>query len=443
MKEPENSPQSKGLSSVGPAIIVACVVLGPGSILSNSKVGWQFGYEMIWVLAGAGLLMIGMTALSARLGVLLDGTPCEELSRRAGRGWAFVTGLCIFLICASFQFGNNLGVLFAVEPFLDGTALQDSRTFPVVVLLLLNGVVLFAMFGLRKLYRPVERLMKALVGVMLFGFAVNMLLARPSILSLLAGLLPQLPEQAAETLLPRMETDASGAGRVVDHLWPVQALIGTTFSMAGAYYQAYLVRQKGWTREHLGMGLRDSAIGICALGVMSLLVMVTAASVLHQNPDVTELNTAADVARQLQPLFRGGATTLFCLGIFAGAFSSFLVNAMIGGALLSDGLGRGGDMDRMWPKACTAAVMLIGMTVAIGVKSTDLNIGNLIIFAQAITVFVNPLLAGAMLWLAFQAGLIKNGSVPKWIALLAFAGFLLVLLLSTRTGYRLYLTVAQ
>ena len=41
---------------------------------------------------------------------------------------------------------------------------------------------------------------------------------------------------------------------------PVQALIGTTFSVAGAFYQAYLVRQKGWTNTDLGRGTVDRLV---------------------------------------------------------------------------------------------------------------------------------------------------------------------------------------
>src|SRR5690606_17677789 len=87
-------------NSFGPAIITASVVLGPGSILTASKTGMANGYAMVWVLALAVLLMISVTALSARLGVLLEGTLCEEIANRVGRGAAIVTGGTLFLICA-------------------------------------------------------------------------------------------------------------------------------------------------------------------------------------------------------------------------------------------------------------------------------------------------------------------------------------------------------
>jgi hypothetical protein len=113
-----NSPRRGILGSVGPAIITASVVLGPGSILTSSRVGCDFGYQMIWVLASAGVLMWSMVALSARLGVELDGTLCEELSQRAGRPIAVLAGGSLFLVAACFQFSNNLAIFAGIEPFV-------------------------------------------------------------------------------------------------------------------------------------------------------------------------------------------------------------------------------------------------------------------------------------------------------------------------------------
>lgn len=412
------------LIAVGPAIIVASVVLGPGSILTNSRVGWKFGYEAVWVLVLACLLMAGMTALSARIGVFLDATPCEELSRRAGRLIAVLTGGSLFLVAASFQSSNNLGLLFALEPYLESTDEDSLQYWPVIVLLCFNAAIIAAVFGFRHLYRPVEWFMKCLVALMVLGFAANLALARPSLWSTFSG------------LVPRWSTFGGGDGSQAE-IFALLGLVATTFSVGGAFYQAYLVRQKGWTKDDLGQGLVDSFTGIGVLCLMSLMIMITAAAVLHGNSDVQELSTAADVAKQLEPFFGPVATGLFCVGIFAGAVSSFLVNAMIGGTVLADGLGKGGSMDDLWPRLCTVAALLFGMFVAIGVKTAGLNTGKLIIFAQAITVLGNPLLAGALLWLALRPELRRQRAVPLWMYLLAGAGFIAVVGLSIRTVLRL------
>ncbi len=426
------APRASLLRSVGPAIIVASVVLGPGSILTSSKVGCQYGYGMLWVLLMAGVLMFGMTALSARLGVTLEGTLCDELRRRAGRGWAVLVGVSLFLIAGCFQFSNNVGIFAALEPFF---AVEGSW-WPDILLVTLNLAIIAALFGMKKLYVPVERLMKVLVAIMVVGFLANLVLARPSLWGVLGGLAPQLPDGSADSILPHRD----GEGRVVDNLFVVQAMIGTTFSVGGAFYQSYLVRQKGWRIGHLQQGLVDSACGIAVLGMITAMIMVTAAAVLHQVVDPNELSGAADVARQLTPLFGKGATILFCLGIFAGAFSSFLINAMIGGSVLADGLGWGGYLDQRGPKYCTVAALLAGMGVALWMRAANVDRPvNLIIFAQAMTVLGNPVLAGVMLYLATRKDLTGERAVPLWIKILAAAGMLVVTYLAIRTGVRLWL----
>ena len=65
-----NSNESKEkfriLKSIGPAFIVASVVLGPGSISTSSRAGASHGFAMIWVILLAAGLMMGLVALYFR-----------------------------------------------------------------------------------------------------------------------------------------------------------------------------------------------------------------------------------------------------------------------------------------------------------------------------------------------------------------------------------------
>ena len=439
--EIERPGPARQLGGIGPAIITASVVIGPGSILTASKIGHEHGYLLVWVLVGGLILMLGMTALSARLGVVLEGTLCDELARRAGRPIAALAGISLFLVAACFQFGNNLGVLAAIEPFFD-----TGRIVPIVVIVGLNLVIIAALIGFQSLYQPIERLMKLLVGLMLFGFASNLFWARPDLSEAIAGLVPKLPVGATQTILPTwQEVDSIENGKVVwkfmvvDHLLLVTAMVATTFSVGGAFYQSYLVREKGWTRQHLQQGLFDSAVGIGVLGLISLMIMITSAAVLFGKD--MPLNSAADVALQLEPAFGSQAKLLFCMGIFAGAFSSFLVNAMIGGTVLADSLGLGGHIDDRWPKVFTVLALLVGMVVAIWVQVTGLRPVNLVIFAQAMTVLAVPVLAAAMLWLATRPDLKADRRIPAWMIIIATVGLAVTLFLAVRKAIGLWLPI--
>ncbi|QDU79335.1 Divalent metal cation transporter MntH [Polystyrenella longa] len=417
---PATSPRKVSiLSSLGPAIITASVVLGPGSIVSASKLGNTYGFSMTWVVLLAVVLMICMTALSARLGVVLEKSLCEELKVRAGRPLAILAGVSVFLICACFQYSNNLGILLAVEPLMENV----SPTFSISVIVALNVFIIAVLWGLKSLYGHIETLMKILVAMMTIAFAIN----------LGCALLIPAEEAPAEAAVAAAEVVAETPAPSPITLVTIIAMFATTFSVAGAFYQSYLVREKGWTIANIRQGFVDSTLGITVLGLITLMVMSTSAIVLHGKAGI-ELNSAADVALALEPAFGKFAVIIFCLGIFAGAFSSFLVNSMIGGAMLSDGFGLGYHIDKTWPKVFTTIALLTGMSVAVYVKSQDLpKPANLIVFAQSVTVIANPVLAAALLWLATRKDLIGNRKIPTWLKIMAVIGLIVAIGFAYRT----------
>ena len=416
----------KTIRSLGPAIVVAAVVCGPGSILTSSKVGVQFGYSMVWVLIGVVTLLTAMVMLSARLGAGLDRTLCGELAHRLGRPFSIGVGVVLFLVVACYQSSNNVAVIAALESFTSSPEATSGRGLTLLILVVVNAFALIAVYGSRDLYRTIERSMKALVLLMVIAFVANAVAAGPSILAALKGLIPS----------------ADSVSGLVKPLSPAQAMVGTTFSVAGAFYQAYLVREKGWTIKDVRTGMIDSVVGIAVLGLISLVIMMTAAAVLHGNVDPASITSGGDVARQLEPLFGGTwARIVFGIGLFAGAFSSFLVNAMIGGLLLSDGLGLGGSVGDRWPKHFTSAALAVGFVVgALSATSTMSSVG-VITFAQALTVLGLPALAAALLYLGTRKDL-GAARPPRPVLVLAWIGFGLSLLLAVRTSAKLISSVA-
>lgn len=386
------------------------MVVGPGSILTSSKVGHEFGYSMGWVLVLAASLMIGMVALAARLGVKLNGSICDELAQRWGRPATMCLGVVMFLVIAAFQSSNNIAVVTCAEQFL-GAAEGDSQ-LPMVLLLALNALIIAALYGFRRLYAPIEKTMKCLIAVMVFGFLGNVIFARPSLTGIATGMIPKMPQS--------------------DDWLPLLGLFGTTFSVAGAFYQSYLVREKGWDSSRLRQGTVDSIAGISVLCLTTLVIMTTSAAVLH-GQDIT-LESASDVGGQLEPLFGASAKWLFNLGLLAGALSSFLVNAMIGGAVLSDSLGLGASMDQKYPKLFTVIALLCGMAVAIAATTFDFSRVGLIVIAQALTVIGMPMLAAALLYLGSRSDQDGNRLAAGWMIGVGWIAMLVSLVLAAKTA---------
>lgn len=425
------------LRSLGPALIVAAVVLGPGSILTSSKVGCEYGYSMLWVLAAAAILMAGTTAIAATLGQALKGTLCDELAARLGRPIAFVVGLTLFLVAAGFQASNNMAVITGVEPMVEPLMGKPPAAVSTAFLAVINLAIIVILFAARQLYKVVESMMKFLIAIMVVGFAANLAFAKPSLMEAVRGLIPHIPRGASGGFFPKVVE-----GQMIDPWWAVQGMVATTFSIAGAFYQAYLVREKGWTVNELKKGLTDSIVGIAALGLATSMILMTSASVLHGNVAPEDLTSAGEVAALLKPLFGSSiATTLFSLGILAGAFSSFLVNAMIGGTLLSDGLGLGASVDGRATKICTAVALLVGFAFAVGMNYGFIGKAegqvDIIIFAQALTVLGGPILAFALLYLTTRLPVERR---PGWLIPFGSVACIVTLLLALRTGWKIWLS---
>lgn len=401
---------------IGPTVIVAAVVLGPGSILTSSKVGASFGFPAWFVLALSTFLMIGMVALAARLGVTYERSLCEELAARLGRGASLLIGIVLFLVVALFQSSNNMAIIAGLEPLFedigDGRLLSNFGA-KLAVLLVINLFVVFCLFRIRSLYSQIERLMKILVLVMILAFTCNFIVVLFGATG--SGAASEGAEEGGRDLIPLL------------------GMIGTTFSIGGAFYQAYLVREKGWKLADWREGLRDSIFGICVLGAVTSFILLTSVLTFHGRPDAVELKSVGDVARQLEPLFGKSAKVIFSLGIMAGAFSSFLVNAVIGGTILSDSLGKGWRLSGTMPRRLTCLALLIGLLVASWSLSGATGTVKLITFAQALTVLGLPMLAGALLYLGTRKDLTGERKVPRWILGICSVGFVVACILAART----------
>ncbi len=423
--------------SIGPALITACVVFGPGSLLISSKVGATYGYELVWLLIMTGVLMGTYMTTAARIGVVGGGTPCTLIAGKLGRPIAAIVGINLCLICTAFQFSNNLAVIAAfdtlgVARLFGDPAEMSERTRNIIntgVLLAFNTLIIAFIFALRQVYRVLERFMKVTVAIILICFLVNLFVAGPDMVALVKGLIPSLPEGLTLRLPTRGETG------IVDPMVLVASLLGTTFSVAGAFYQGNLVREKGWKIKDYVAGISDSIAGVVVLTCVSGMIMITAGTVLKGQP----ANDISALATQLRPLLGPAAHALFCFGLLVVAMNPFVINAMIGGSILADGLGKSPKLSDPWSRRFTVLVLLFGMIVAMIVLHTPVKKVDAIIFGQALTVVGNPLMAAAILWLANQRDIMGDRRNKLIHNILGGAGFLVVLLMALRMLYILSL----
>lgn len=411
--------------SLGPALITACVVMGPGSLLISANVGANHRYELLWLLVSTGVLMGTYVTMGARIGVVGGATPCTLVAQRLGRPIAAVIGINLCLICTTFQFSNNLAVAAAAETLVPKL---DTHW----VLLGLNGLIIVFLFLAKQIYRFLERTMKIMVGVMLLCFLINLVIAGPNLLGIIKGLIPSWPEGLSLGVPKKID------GAIKDPMILIASLLGTTFSVAAAFYQGNLVREKGWTIKEYTRGIGDSIAGVGILTGISAIILITTATVIPGQ----QADNIGVLAQSLQPLLGPIAHIFFCIGLLAVSMNPFLINAMIGGSILADGIGRAPKLSDLWPRRFTVAVLLIGMVIAMLALRTGQKPVKLIIFGQALTVIGNPLMAVTMLWLANRKDVMGDRRNTIVLNILGGVGLLVVILMAVRVLWRLVLMLS-
>ncbi|MDZ7688787.1 MAG: Nramp family divalent metal transporter [Halobacteriales archaeon] len=391
----ETSFSWSALRRVGPAFVLAAAIIGPGTVVVYSIAGAVHGYQLLWVFPVAGVFAAVYVEMFARFGIASDATLWSAVRDRYGVPAAVLGGVVGAATAMGYQTGNVLGVGVGME-LLTGVSAALWGTALVAV-----GI---GFIWLRDLYRWLEKLILVLVAVMLVGFAGSLALAGLDAGSAASGLVPSLPDGTAFLVL---------------------VMMATYFSMYGAVYQSYLVGEKGYLEDDTRLAGFDAVAAMAVLGILGMLVLLTAATVL--DPDIAGDITPATLATQLEPFAGEYAFVLFGVGLFAASFSSLVANALIGGVLLSDGLGYDASFDGTPVKLTASVLTLAGWSAGFLPRIVGTSPLDTIVLAQAFSVIALPYFGAVGLVLLNDRDEVGRFTNSRLKNVVAVVGYLLVI----------------
>ncbi|MDQ8005894.1 MAG: Nramp family divalent metal transporter [Pedobacter sp.] len=392
---------STALKSLVPGIITAAVVFGPSKMTITSRLGADYGYSMLWIVVVAIFFMLVFTNMGARIGLSSSLSLLTHIRNKWGKGAAIAIGLGVFLVTTSFQAGNSIGVGIAIA--------EASGTKPWIWVVIFNVLGLALLF-FRSFYKVLERLMIALVGLMLLAFVTTLFLSNPSVSAIAKGFVPSYEPSSAALLI---------------------AFVASCFSIVGAFYQSYLVQE---SKSNGATPSNKSTTGILLLGFMSAVVIICAAAVLH--PQGIKVNSASEMSKALQPLFGDYAADLFLVGLFGASFSSLVGNATVGGSLLGDAFGYGNHLNSKKVRLFIALVMICGASISLIFGKLPLE---LIVFAQSVTIFLVPFIGWAMYSIANDEQIMGKHKNSPYVKIVGSLGLLLLIALAVFNFYELFL----
>ena len=97
------------LKRIGPGIILAGVVIGPGNITTSAMLGSNYGYSMIWLVIPIAFMGITFMLTTYRLSMLTGMPVIHAIRHYYGKGAAVIVGMATFFSCLFFTMGNITG----------------------------------------------------------------------------------------------------------------------------------------------------------------------------------------------------------------------------------------------------------------------------------------------------------------------------------------------
>ena len=178
------------LPKVGPAFLVTAAFIGPGTVITASMAGANYGLTLIWALLFAMIATLVLQEMAARLGIITQQGLGENIRQAISQPfWRTIT---IVLVVSAIVVGNgayqsgnisgaSLGLVSISEQFSLSIA-YTNVVFPVLI-----GSVAFILLYTGS-YKLIERALVVLVGLMSMAFLVSFFLTKPDWAGLISSM---------------------------------------------------------------------------------------------------------------------------------------------------------------------------------------------------------------------------------------------------------------
>ncbi len=321
---------------VGPAALTAAGMIGAGAVATRLLAGAWFGFELLWVALYVIPMVIVTLDSASRVAMTSSGRGMLDMVRIDIGAWlawtifvaAFAVNIIVNMSQMSAMVEGAYGALGRLPP---GTA--DAGIVVVTVGLTALSVVL----GVRGGYKRVEKIMTALLIVILVSFlvvAIKGLLDWHTWGPLARGLVPQIPA----------DIPAEGGTRMRSGYTQMMGIAGQALAPTVFLTYGYLTANAGYTAADAKRSFWKTVKNLGVIwGLFSVVVIVAGATALHNvytgnGPSYlgvthySQIESIPVAGQVLGPAFPGAlgflAPRLFSVGLFAAGFTTLVSVAL-------------------------------------------------------------------------------------------------------------------
>ena len=384
---------------IGPGVLIAAAFIGPGTVTLCTIAGASFGYSLIWAIILSIFSTIVLQEMSLRIGLITKMNLAQVI--RINIKSKFLNRLLLILIISSilignaaYEAGNITGASLGISAILNS---QSINYIPVFI-----GLIAFIVLYQGD-YKVLERSLVFLVLIMSISFFITAIITRPDINELINGV-----------ITPKIDSN---------NLTIILGLIGTTVVPYNLFLHSSLVSEKWNSVNKLKVARFESFFSILIGGLVSLSIIITAASV--NNKDV---NGVIDLAKGLEPLYGNFAIYFLGIGLFASGITSSITAPLAAAYVAKSCFGWEDSLKSGKFRAIWIIILIIGVLVSM----VKINPIEIIKFAQFSNSLLLPIIAIILLWLINNKNIISSKYSYRYQNILGFFIVIISLILGTK-----------
>jgi len=365
----------KWFRDIGPGVLIAAAFIGPGTVTLCTIAGASFGYSLIWAIILSTFSTIVLQEMSLRIGLVTRMNLAEVI--RTSIKSVLLNRFIILLIISSilignaaYEAGNITGASLGISAIINN---QSVNYFPILI-----GLIAFIILYQGN-YKILERSLISLVLLMSISFFITAIMTKPDITNMLNGIFK-----------PKVNSD---------NLLIILGLIGTTVVPYNIFLHSSLVSEK-WNSIHkLRVARLESFISILLGGLISLSIIITAASVTNQN-----ITGVIDLAKGLEPLYGKFAIYFLGIGLFASGITSSITAPLAAAYVAKSCFGWNDSLKSKRFRMVWIFILIIGVSASM----VNINPIEIIKFAQFSNSLLLPIIAIILLWLINNKNIISS-----------------------------------
>ena len=327
---------------LGPAFIASVAYIDPGNFATNIAAGSKYGYLLLWVILASNLMAMLIQTMSAKLGIATG----QNLAEVSGQRFRKPVRIALWLQAEAIAMATDLAEFI-------GAALGLNLLFnvPLFAAGVITGMIAFMILALQmRGFRHLEAVIAGFVGVIVAGFAFQVLHAGASLSGVAHGLV-------------------TPGFRGTDSVLLSAGILGATVMPHVIYLHSSLTQRRvvGATDEErhkiFRFELVDVIIAMLIAGFVNMSMLVMAAGVFHSR-GLTNVSDIDEAFRGLGTIVGLHADLVFGVALLASGLSSSSIGTLAGQVVMQ------GYIQRQIPlfvrRSATMAPALI--VLAIGVN---------------------------------------------------------------------------